>query len=197
MMKNPEEIVKNEQMLEIFESGLNNFAQGDFVAAQKTWEKALVIDPGNELALDYIRLLEEELPFEDKKKAYRELLEEAIRLIGKNQIDPAYELLQMIILNDPENSKAHKFLDTVKGLLLKDYLNEIGDTDSVLQLKKDMNDIMNINLTKESAFIVSLIDGNSSIDELLALSGIDRFVFMRNLVMLLRNGIAGLANPRR
>ncbi len=196
-MNNPEDILKNEKVLHIFESGLDSFAQGDFVAAQKMWKKVLAADPGNELAMDYIRSIEEEVPFEDKKVIYRELLEEAIRLIGKNQFDPAYELLQMIIHENPEDEKAQKFLDTTKGLLLKDYLSEVGDTGSVVKLKKNMEDIMKINLTKESAYIISMIDGNSSIDELLALSGIDRFLFMRNLTMLLRNGIVTFHNPRR
>ncbi|MCL4468340.1 MAG: hypothetical protein M1591_05350 [Deltaproteobacteria bacterium] len=196
-MNNPEDILKNEKVLHIFESGLDSFAQGDFVAAQKMWKKVLAADPGNELAMDYIRSIEEEVPFEDKKVIYRELLEEAIRLIGKNQFDPAYELLQMIIHENPEDEKAQKFLDTTKGLLLKDYLSEVGDTGSAVKLKKNMEDIMKINLTKESAYIISMIDGNSSIDELLALSGIDRFLFMRNLTMLLRNGIVTFHNPRR
>ena len=196
-MNNPEDILKNEKILHIFESGLDSFAQGDFVAAQKMWKKVLATDPGNELAMDYIRSIEEEVPFEDKKVIYRELLEEAIRLIGKNQFDPAYELLQMIIHENPEDEKAQKFLDTTKGLLLKDYLSEVGDTGSAVKLKKNMEDIMKINLTKESAYIISMIDGNSSIDELLALSGIDRFLFMRNLTMLLRNGIVTFHNPRR
>ena len=196
-MNNPEDILKNEKILHIFESGLDSFAQGDFVAAQKMWKKVLAADPGNELAMDYIRSIEEEVPFEDKKVIYRELLEEAIRLIGKNQFDPAYELLQMIIHENPEDEKAQKFLDTTKGLLLKDYLSEVGDTGSVVKLKKNMEDIMKINLTKESAYIISMIDGSSSVDELLALSGIDRFLFMRNLTMLLRNGIVTFHNPRR
>lgn len=196
-MNNPEDILKNEKILHIFESGLDSFAQGDFVAAQKMWKKVLAADPGNELAMDYIRSIEEEVPFEDKKVIYKELLEEAIRLIGKNQFDPAYELLQMIIHENPEDEKAQKFLDTTKGLLLKDYLSEVGDTGSTVKLKKNMEDIMKINLTKESAYIISMIDGNSSVDELLALSGIDRFLFMRNLTMLLRNGIVTFHNPRR
>ena len=196
-MNNPEDILKNEKILHIFESGLDSFAQGDFVAAQKMWKKVLAADPGNELAMDYIRSIEEEVPFEDKKVIYRELLEEAIRLIGKNQFDPAYELLQMIIHENPEDEKAQKFLDTTKGLLLKDYLSEVGDTGSAVKLKKNMEDIMKINLTKESAYIISMIDGSSSVDELLALSGIDRFLFMRNLTMLLRNGIVTFHNPRR
>ncbi len=196
-MNNPEDILKNEKILHIFESGLDSFAQGDFVAAQKMWKKVLAADPGNELAMDYIRSIEEEVPFEDKKVIYRELLEEAIRLIGKNQFDPAYELLQMIIHENPEDEKAQKFLDTTKGLLLKDYLSEVGDTGSAVKLKKNMEDIMKINLTKESAYIISMIDGDSSVDELLALSGIDRFLFMRNLTMLLRNGIVTFHNPRR
>ena len=196
-MNNPEDILKNEKVLHIFESGLDSFAQGDFVAAQKMWKKVLATDPGNELAMDYIRSIEEEVPFEDKKVIYRELLEEAIRLIGKNQFDPAYEVLQMIIHENPEDEKAQKFLDTTKGLLLKDYLSEVGDTGSVVKLKKNMEDIMKINLTKESAYIISMIDGSSSVDELLALSGIDRFLFMRNLTMLLRNGIVTFHNPRR
>ena len=196
-MNNPEEILKNEKILHIFESGLDSFAQGDFVAAQKMWKKVLEADPGNELAMDYIRAIEEEVPFEDKKVIYRELLEEAIGLIGKNQFDPAYELLQMILHENPEDGKAQKFLDTTKGLLLKDYLNEVGDTSSAVTMKKNMEEIMKINLTKESAYIISMIDGNSSVDELLALSGIDRFLFMRNLTMLLRNGIVTLHNSRR
>jgi len=192
MMKAPEDILKNQKLLAIFESGLDSFAQGDFVAAQKTWKKILEFDPDNELAMDYIRSVEEEIPFENKKAAYTELLDEAIRLIGKNQLEPAYELLQLVLQNNPDNKKAQKFLDTAKGMLLKDYSNEIGDTDTIVKLKKDMSEIMNVNLTKESAFIISMIDGNSSLNELRTLTGIDRFVFMRNMVMLLRNDIIGL-----
>jgi tetratricopeptide (TPR) repeat protein len=196
-MNNPEDILKNENILHIFESGLDSFAQGDFVAAQKMWKKVLEFDPNNELAMDYIRSVEEEVPFEDKKVIYKGLLDEAIRLIGKNQFDPAYELLQMILHDNPEDEKAQEFLDTTKGLLLKDYLSEIGDTGYVVKLKMSMDEIMKINLTTDSAYILSMIDGNLSIDELLTLSGIDRFIFMRNLAMLLRNGIVTFNNQRR
>ncbi len=196
-MGSPEDILKNDTILRIFESGLDQFAQGDFVAAQQTWKKVLESDPDNELALDYIRSIEEEVPFEDKKVISKGLLDEAIRLLGKNQPEPAYELLQMIVQDNPDDEKAQKFLDTTKGLLLKDYLSELGDTGAVVQLKKKMEEIMRINLTKESAYIISLIDGNSSIDELLMLSSIDRFLFMRNLTLLLRNGIIRLNNSRR
>lgn len=191
-MKKPEYILKNEEILHIFESGLDSFALGDFIAAQKLWKKVIEIDPENELAMDYIRSMEEEIPFEDKKLADKELLDEAIRLIGKNQLEPAYELLEMILKGNPDNKKAQKFLDTTKGLLLKDYVNEIGSTSSIIRLKKDMNEIMKINLTRESAFIIATIDGSLSVDELHALSNVDRFSFVRNLVMLLRNDIINI-----
>jgi tetratricopeptide (TPR) repeat protein len=196
-MNNPETVIKNEKILHIFEAGLDSFAQGDFVQAQKLWKEILELDPGNELAMDYIHSIEEEVSFEDKKIVYKELLDEAIRLIGKNQFEPAYELLQMVIQNDPKNEKAQEFLDTTKGLLLKDYLAEIGDTNYIVKLNKGMEDIMKINLTKESAYILSMIDGNLSVEELLTLSGLDRFNFMRNIAMLLRNDIITFIRPRR
>ncbi|MGB9734827.1 MAG: tetratricopeptide repeat protein [bacterium] len=196
-MNNPESIIKNERILHAFEAGLDSFAQGDFVQAEKYWREVLEIDPENELALDYIHALEEEIPFEDKRVVYKELLEEAIRLIGKNQLEPAYELLQMVLQNDPDNERAQKFLDTTKGLLLKDYLAEIGDTDFIVKIKKNMQDIMKINLTRESAYILSMVDGNLSIEELFTLAGIDRFLFMRNLAMLLRNDIVTFVDSRR
>ncbi len=192
-MKGPEDILKNEEVLHTFEAGLDNFALGNFVAAQKLWEKVLKFDPDNELAIDYIRSMKEEMPFEDKKLANKEMLDEAIRMIGKDQIEPAYELLVMVQRDDPENKKVQKFLDTAKGLLLKDYVSEIGSTDSTVRLKKDMGEIMKMNLTKEAAFILSTVDGSLSVDEMHALSNIDRFVFMRSLVMLLRNNIVSIA----
>lgn len=196
-MSNPESVIKNEKILHIFEAGLDSFAQGDFVHAQKLWKEILELDPANELAMDYIHSIEEEVPFEDKKIMYKELLDEAIRLIGKNQCEPAYELLQMVIQNDPQNEKAQKFLDTTKGLLLKDYLIEIGDTSYIVNLKKSLQDIMKLNLTKESAYILSMVDGNLTIEELFTLTGLDRFIFMRNIAMLLRNDIVTFIKPRR
>ncbi|MCL4478678.1 MAG: hypothetical protein M1381_06195 [Deltaproteobacteria bacterium] len=191
-MKSAEEILKNEEILHLFEHGLDTFAQGDFVGSQRIWKKILERDPGNELAMDYINGTEEEIPFEDKKGSYKELLDEAIRLIGKNEPEPAYELLQMIIIDNPGDEKAKEFFNTTKGILLNNYLNEIGSTRAVPKLKKEMEDIMKINLSKEAAFIVSLIDGSSSIDDLLALSGLETFPFMRNAVMLIRNDIITL-----
>lgn len=196
-MNNPESVIKNEKILHIFEAGLDSFAQGDFVQAQKYWKEILEIDPDNELALEYIHAIEEEIPFEDKRVVYKELLDEAIRLIGKNQLEPAYELLQMVLNDDPDNEKAQKFLDTTRGLLLKDYLAEIGDTSYIINLKKSMEDIMKINLTKESAYILSMVDGNLSIEDILTLTGMDKFIFMRNLAMLLRNDIVSFINSRR
>ncbi len=191
-MKSAEEILKNEEILHLFEHGLDTFAQGDFVGSQRIWKKILERDPGNELAMDYINGTEEEIPFEDKKGSYKELLDEAIRLIGKNEPEPAYELLQMIITDNPGDEKAKEFFNTTKGILLNNYLNEIGSTRAVPKLKKEMEDIMKINLSKEAAFIVSLIEGSSSIDDLLALSGLETFPFMRNVAMLIRNDIITL-----
>ena len=196
-MSGTADALKNEDVRRMLEAGLDSFATGDFVSAQKTWKKVFEIDPGNELAMDYIRSTEDEIPPEDKKALSEELLQEAISLLGKNQPETAYELLEIISIDKPDDERVRRFLDTTRGTLLKDYDGEVGDTNKVIRLKKDMREIMKLNLTRESAYIVSIIDGDSTIEELSMLSGIDRFLFMRNVVLLLRNDIIIFVNPRR
>jgi hypothetical protein len=59
----------------------------------------------------------------------------------------------------------------------------------VLKLKITPEEIMKFNLPANAGFVLSMVDGNTSVNEILALSGMDPFEAIRMVNNLLEAGI--------
>ena len=72
------------------------------------------------------------------------------------------------------------------------YRDRVGDTGAVPRMAVDPSEITGFDLPADVGFMLSLLDGKTSIDELIALSGMDVFEALRILDELVAGGIAEL-----
>jgi len=183
------------------EEGLNLYGLGKFSEAIEKWKKVLEIDPDNSAARDYIESAggdvnsvpqpaetPQPLPFADTSIA-ESFLREAKEFAQSGKYEAALELLEKSLELDPDNMETHSLYEMVKGKQLKNYINEAGQPGRIPVLLKRTEELLKFNLTKEAGFILSLIDGQVTLDDIVSLSGMDKFSTYRNLVKLKRLGV--------
>jgi len=185
------------------EEGLNLYGLGMFAEAIEKWKKVLEIDPDNSAARDYIEsaggdaksvphsaeLPQQEPPaFADSDTA-ESFLREARGLAQSGKYEAALELLEKSLEADPDNMETHSLYEMVKGKQLKNYIKEAGQPGRIPVLLKRPQELLKFNLTKEAGFIISLIDGQVTLDDIVSLSGMDKFSTYSNLVKLKRLGV--------
>ncbi len=82
--------------------------------------------------------------------------------------------------------------DMVRGRLVQRYRDRVSDTGAVPRIVIDPSEVTGFDLPADVGFMLSLVDGKTSIDELIALSGMDAFEALRILDELVAAGIAEL-----
>jgi len=183
------------------EEGLNLYGLGKFTEAIEKWKRVLEIDPDNSAARDYIESAGGDVtsvpqpaetpqppPFADTSTA-ESFLREAKEFAQSGKYEAALELLEKSLEADPDNMETHSFYEMVRGKQLKNYIKEAGQPERIPILLKRTEELMRFNLTKEAGFILSLIDGHVTLDDIVSLSGMDKFSTYSNIVKLKRLGV--------
>ncbi len=196
---------RQQKINKFLEEGLNYYGLGKFPEAIDSWRKVLALDPDNSVARDYIESAGGETteqsearrpsppvhvpPVPTAQVDIGSLIREAKSQIQTGSYEEAMDLLEQVLDVEPDNIEAQSFYEMSKGKQLKNYIREAGDISEVPTLAKGPGELMSYNLTKETGFILSLIDGNTTLDDIISLSGMDRFSAYRNIVILKRMGI--------
>ena len=105
----------------------------------------------------------------------------------------ALELYQTAASLDPLRVELEGYVDLLRCRLVKIYRERIGDGSRVPKLLVPLDRITRFNLPTEAAFVLSLIDGRTSFDELLSVSGMGPFEALRIFVSLVDARIVGIA----
>lgn len=187
------------------EEGLNLYGLGKFSEAIERWRKVLDIDPENTEAKDYIESAGGQVPQPARSRpvprpSYHpppasdaghpaSILREAKGLAQRHDYEGALTLLEKSLEREPDNIETQSFFEMLKGRQMKNYIQEAGRPEDIPTLLKSPGEFMKFNLTKEAGFILSLIDGRTTLDEVISLSGMDKFSAYRNIVRLKRLGI--------
>ena len=87
--------------------------------------------------------------------------------------------------------------EEVRGRLLKRYRDRMGDLGGIPRLSLGLSDVMKFNLPAHAGFMLSLIDGDTSIGDIVSLSGMDSFGALRVLNGLIEAGIVSLGTAER
>ena len=80
-------------------------------------------------------------------------------------------------------------MDLVRSRLLREYRDEIGGRDAVPALCADVEALKGINLPADAGFMLSLVDGTTGLEEIVSLSGMDKFEAIRILRGLRAAGV--------
>jgi hypothetical protein len=94
-------------------------------------------------------------------------------------------LLKCAAAASPEDQAIQRSLSVIENYLTLKYANILGGLDQIPEMNKPMSELSNYNLNNESAYLVSLIDGMTSLGDILAISGLGNFANYRYVLSLL------------
>jgi hypothetical protein len=117
------------------------------------------------------------------------VLAEAIQLLRSGALQEGLDLLEALAGRQPGDLEVQAFLELARGALLRTYRARVGSGTVAPRVRASPAEVMKCNLPAAAGFLLSLIDGCLSIDELLAVSGMDPFETLRTLSNLLDTGI--------
>jgi tetratricopeptide (TPR) repeat protein len=188
--------------------GLDCFGEGEVARAIECWEEVLRLDPHHAQALDYLGTAraeegvgpeEEEFEFvgsdpgadssEGRERSLEGLLGAAQGLLRKQDLEGALALFETAAEMDPRRIEIEGYIDMIRSRLLKAYRERVGGGQTVPRLLVDLAEVTRYDLHTDAGFLLSLLDGATSIDDLVSLSGMDAFEALRILSNLIDAGI--------
>jgi len=121
------------------------------------------------------------------------LLRNAQELLRLENYEGALDLFQAAATLDPKRFELEGYVDLLRSRLVKVYRERVGDGRRIPKLLVPAGQITRFNLPADAGFVLSLIDGRTSFDELLSVSGMGPFEALRIFANLLEAGILGVA----
>lgn len=177
----------------LMEEGLHHYGEGRMDQAAGCWREVLRLDPGHPQAEDYLRTAgfddgEVELSLASGE-ADASLLADALELFRKGEVQESLELFETLASENPRRMEIQGYFELVRSHLYKYYHEQVTDPSRVLQVKIAPEEMMRFNLPANAGFVLSMVDGRTSVNEILALSGMDPFDAVRVVGKLLEAGI--------
>jgi len=172
--------------------GLDLYGLGQVREATECWRRVLALDPEHAEARDFLQTAsgEAEAPAPAAGDA---VLEEAVGLLRRGQLAEGLDLLETLAGREPARLDVQAFVELARAALLRVYRQNVGNGGRVPRVRIPSDQVMKYNLPASAGFLLSLIDGQTSVDELFALSGMDPFDVLRGVSNLLDAGIVETA----
>ena len=132
-------------------------------------------------------------PKEWAKLSAEILLQDAHEAVQAQDLEGALELLRAAAAQDPDRIELEGFVDGVRSRLLKQYRDNVGDVQEIPRVVADKAAIMRFNLPADAGFLLSLVDGKTTVLEIVSISGMDAFDAFRILNGLFEAKIAAVS----
>lgn len=183
--------------------GLRHYGAGEVDEALRCWREVLAVDPGHPEARDFLAAAvpaagrpagpdpdpgpsAEAAPAADPMAA---LVADAQRLFEDDELEASLDLFEAIARRDPVRLDVQGWIEHVRSRLVKRYRERLGDGSSPLRPGVAAGDVMRFNLPAHAGFLLSLMDGETTVGDLVSLSGMDPFEALRALHGMLEAGI--------
>jgi tetratricopeptide (TPR) repeat protein len=185
----------NEQKIaRLMAEGLDHYGQDDIERAVASWRAVLELDPRHEVARDYLevagfgpRAAKPAGPGGASLAA--QFLREAQGLIERGADSEALELLERATREAPRHLESQAALELVRANLYQRHRTRTKGGTGVLRVKLGPKEILRFNLPANAGFLLSMIDGHTSADELVALASMDPFEALHTIGKLIDAGI--------
>jgi len=214
---------KEDKIERLMREGLNHYGMGAVAEALRSWREVLKLDPDHAEARDFVATAEEaahaaappprpapppvasevhehaaaELSPDGDEATLDDLVSEGQRLVREEELEAGLDLLEAVARRDPMRLEVHGHIEEVRSRLVKRYRDRIGDLGGVPRLSLDLSAVMKFNLPAQAGFMLSLIDGDTSVGDIVSLSGMDSFEALRVLNGLVEAGIVSLGAALR
>ena len=180
---------KEENVAKLLQQGLELYGTGEVARAFMLWNEVLELDPGNEEALDYIRDADRRSrPRADQGETpTASILGDVRRLAQGENEEAALELLTSA--PDSGSLECEGMIELLRAKLFRKYQEALGDLEQVPRVQGDGADLQGRNLPPSAGFLLSMVDGMTSLSDLVTVSGMDRFEAIRSLHRMNEAGI--------
>ncbi|HEU4430406.1 MAG TPA: hypothetical protein VFT98_16720 [Myxococcota bacterium] len=184
----------NEQKIaRLMAQGLDHYGQDEIERAVACWRAVLALDPRHEVARDYLEVAgfgahAAQKPAGAAQLAH-ELLREARALIERGADNDALELLESAAREAPGQLEAQAALELARASLYQRHRVRTKGGAGVMRVRLGPQEILRFNLPPNAGFVLSMIDGHTSADELVALTAMDPFETLHTLGKLMDAGI--------
>ncbi len=185
---------KEERVERLLSEGLDLYGLGDTSDSILTWEKVLEIEPRNEQALDYIRTADRRSHPRSAKKenmagAVAAVLQEAQTLMRDQDFVAGLDLLVSASGSGFGGIEFEATMDLARSRLYCIYSDQMGDLSRVPCCDSSADSLKQYNLDADAGFLLSMVDGKTSVADLISLSGMDAFAALHTLWGLLEAGL--------
>jgi hypothetical protein len=181
----------------LLREGLDHYGADDTGQAILAWERVLQLDPENVEAKDYIQTADRRSVPRPKKASEAANpplggLAEARERLTEGDYEGALGFLDAADPVERTKLEVQATTELVRSRLLCEYRERVGDVDSVPQLLAEPVAITKFNLPPDAGFLLSLVDGETSVANMISVSGMDPFVAFRILKGLLEAEILSI-----
>lgn len=114
-----------------------------------------------------------------------------------NDFNGALGLAQSLTEIDPHDGEALRVAEQCRQRLRAIYVGRLGELTQVPALTISRNELRWLTLDHRAGFVLSLIDGASSIEDIIDVSTMPTFEVLRTLYVLLSQNVISLRRPRR
>ena len=174
----------------LLQQGLESYGTGEVAEAFLSWREVLDLDPGNEEALEYMRDADRRAKPRggSSERCAAHLMDEARRLLRTGGEEAALDLLS----NAPSGAglECEAMAELLRARLHQRYRAEFEDQTRIPRLVGNVaTDMQGRNLPPSAGFLLSMIDGRTSLQDLVSVSGMDRFEALRSLHRMIEAGL--------
>jgi hypothetical protein len=183
-----------EEIQRLLREGLDHYGVDEVSEAMVAWNKVLELDPGNVEALDYIRTADRRRHPRPPKKggaavARATAMQEARVLLDRGDVAPAFDLLAGAPSPDAGGIEYQAVFDLARCRLYETYCERVGDLGRVPRVCGEAGALTRYNLPSDAGFVLSMVDGETSLADLISLSGMDAFDALHTVNGLLDAGL--------
>jgi len=193
MSESPEDHIQR-----LLREGLDLYGVDEVSAAIMTWQQVLKLDPDNVEAADYLRTAERRKhPREPKPVAasggHADLVREARALMHRSDFAGAYGMLAGASAQGTPGLEYEATLDLARSRLFGFYCEQVGELSCTPRVLGDATRIKGYNLPPDAGFVLSMIDGGTSLEDLISLLGMDPFEALHTVSGLLDAGLVEMS----
>ena len=96
----------------------------------------------------------------------------------------ALEIAETLLVSDSADLEAQRYATSCRDVLTQMYLSRLGGLDQIIKVVLPPEELRWLNLDHRAGFLLSLVDGASTIEELLDISGMPRLDALKILATL-------------
>ena len=188
---------QEQKIARLMAEGLDHYGHDAVDAAVKCWREVLAMDPRHQVAIDYLDVAGFAPTADGSTDGAAEapdrppvaLLDTANAYIEAGEWSEAHEALSTHVENSPADLEAQATLDLLRSHLHAAHRQRIGDGTGVPCVAMGPAEILQFNLPANAGFVLSMVDGHTSVSDLIALSGMDPFDALHVFTRLMDVGI--------